>query len=202
MSTDPRTITLAPRGGRTRHTARLRPLLGVILLLGGIVLAQGCDEETTTGPPPCAAFTPDEDPGAGKVVARYGDESICEEAVVELVATDVNDAFGLNTRVTYNASANRFIGFSAGGTVLGSDGATVVPLIQEIVSGQIEIGMDRISDTGVDITGTGLLVTLFFAPSGTGSGALTLEEGCLWGAGDPPAPLSSVTCSGGTLSSR
>lgn len=194
MNREPRTIT--PRA------AHLRPLLGVILLLGGMVLAQGCDEETTTGPPPCAVFTPAEDPAAGTVVARYGDESTCEQAIVELVVTDVDDVFGLNTQVMYNASANRYIGYTTVGTVLGSDGASVVPLIAETTSGTIEIGMDRISDTGVDITGTGMLVQLYFSPSAVGSAPLTLEAGCLWGAGDPPVSLPAVTCSGGTLGSR
>ena len=51
------------------------------------------------------------------------------------------------------------------------------------------------------VTGTGLLVTLYFSPVTAGSGALTLDAGCLWGAGDPPASLPTVTCSGGTLAS-
>jgi hypothetical protein len=81
----------------------------------------------------------------------------------------------------------------------------MVPVIREVAAGQIEVGMDRFSDTGIDVSGTAFLLRLRFVVASTTAvtSDMTLDEGCLWdsdsGSSGEPGPMVGVTCSGGTL---
>ena len=187
--------------GTVRRSALLRA--GVGLLLATVLVAgPACDEDDTTGGSVvCVEFRPEQEPTSGAVTALMGSASTCELVLVELVVTDVDDVFGLQTTITYDTSVARLSGWSTTDSVLRSDDAEVASVVREVSSGTIELGITRVLEDGIDVTGTGTLIELFFLINrGTeGSGSFDVEQECLWGSQDPPQSKPDVACSGGTL---
>jgi len=182
---------------------QIRRLSGCLVLACGVALSGACSDDDAGLPEAvCVEFTPAEAPEAGKVVARAGAESTCDVAVVEIVATDIDDVFSIEADVLYDNVVVRYLGFDAGGSVLAADGVGIVPIVSEVEGGRITLGIARSASTGIDVSGTRLVVKLFFLNNliaGT-TGSLTLTDECLRGSEEPPDDVKpGLTCAGGTF---
>jgi len=182
---------------------QIRRLSGCLVLACGVALSGACGEDDAGIPDPvCVEFTPAAAPEAGKVVTRAATESTCDVAVVEIVATDIDDVFSIETDVLYDNIAVRYIGFNLEDSFLGADGVEIVPIVSEVEQGRITLGIARRASTGVDVSGTQSLVKLFFLNNlvaGT-TGSLTLTDECLRGSEEPPDDLKpGLICADGTF---
>ncbi len=167
-----------------------------------LLLVPGCsDDSSPISTELCIEFDGAQAPAPGTVSSRLGEDSVCEEAVVEIVATGLSDVFGIATTVEYDPEVAAYSGRSTIGSALGTD---LLVDIEEDPLGTLTIGVTRVSTTGVDITGTEVLIELFFEiwALNPDSGPMTLENNCLLDSGTPPEPIAGVTCSGGTLAVR
>jgi hypothetical protein len=182
---------------------RIRRLGCCLVVACGVALSGACSDDDAGVPDAvCVEFAPAEAPEAGMVTARAASESTCDVAVVEIVATDIDDVFSIETDVLYDNVAVRYLGFDAEGSVLGADGVEVVPIVSEVEDGRITLGIARRSSTGIDVSGTRLLVKLFFLnnPVAGTTGSLTLTDECLRGSEEPPDDVKpGLTCAGGTF---
>jgi hypothetical protein len=167
-----------------------------------LVSGSACDEgDPGGGSVVCVEFTADQAPTSGEVTALMSDETTCEAVIVELVVTDVNDVFGLQTMITYDTSIAQFAGWDSTNSVLRADGSEVASVVREIAAGELEVGVTRVLGDGIDVTGSAkILEVVFLINRNTeGAGSFTLEQECLWGSEDPPEPKLDVACSGGRL---
>jgi hypothetical protein len=121
-------------------------------------------------------------------------------AAVEVVGTDIGGVFAVATHVEYESAAVDFAGLETTGSALAKDGADLLVRVEELVLGELTIGVARNASNPVDIVGTELLITLFFVPIDRGDSAMTIETPCLTDGEEPPVPLGGVTCSGGSFS--
>jgi hypothetical protein len=182
---------------------RIRRLGYCLVLVCGVVLSGACGDDDAGVPEAvCVEFVPAEAPEAGKVAARAGAESTCEVAVVEIVATDIDDVFSIEADVLYDNVVVRYLGFDTEGSVLAADGVEIVPIVSEVEGGRITLGIARRSATGIDVSGTRLLVKLFFLNNliAGSTGSLTLTDECLRGSEEPPDDVKpGLVCSDGTF---
>jgi len=154
----------------------------------------------------CLEFTAASSSASGNVITRAGDDSSCSLAVLEVVATSIDDVWALSTSVTYDETLVTFDGYSTANSILAQDGAAVAASIEITDAGLLTVGVSRLdAEAGVNIGAEGgVLVELFFTPYSTtaASGALGLEDDCLLDSGgvdSGPAPIAGVNCYGGTL---
>ena len=70
-------------------------------------------------------------------------------------------------------------------------------LVEEITLGTLTVGAARNAADGIDVMGTGKLLTLVFIPVDTGDGDITITTPCVTGSEQPPVPKAGVACSGG-----
>jgi len=176
----------------------------IFLLTGLLLFAASCSNDPVAPRELCIEFTAAAQPNAGAVTSRLGADSECAAATIEIIATDINDLFAFESVVTYDPDVVLFAGYSMVGSVLESDGADVAVVVQQLALGELTIGATRVADVGVNAVGTELVIELFFlqfAQQAT-SGAVTLDEPCLLGNGEPPLPMNGVACSGGTVAVR
>jgi hypothetical protein len=148
----------------------------------------------------CIEFTAAGAPGVGNVVARAGAESSCEVAVIEWIATDVSDVFAIEGEITFDADAVRYGGFDLTGSVLSADGVQLVAIVNEVEQGRLTLGISRQAATGIDVSGSRLVVKLAFISNflaGTTS-TISVTDDCLLGSEDPPV-AKDLGCLGGTL---
>jgi hypothetical protein len=183
-----------------------RAILAALLLIGTLPGA-GCGGDNSPSPidEVCVEFAPDQAPAAGTLTPVLVEGSTCETIFVDLLATDVNDVFGLDTVLSYDSELVRFRGWSNAGSYLRNDGAELATLINENAIGEITIGMSRVLvQTGVDIAGPETLLRLEFdIATGTAqTGDVELRADCLLDSQDPPQSIQGVTCVGGTLTVR
>jgi hypothetical protein len=135
----------------------------------------------------------------GEVVMQEGAGSTCGAFQVELMVTDVTDVFSVVATVEYDPRFAAFFAMTTDGSVLSQDGTQLTPLVQESTLGTITLGVARNAATGIDVNGTGKLLTLFFAPFDEGTGDITITTPCLTGSQQPPVPKAGVGCSGAML---
>jgi hypothetical protein len=185
-------------------------LSAVALIAILLFSAPGCsDNNSPVSTELCIEFDSAQAPAPGTVTVRLSDDSVCEEVVVEIVVTDVDDVFGLRTVIEYDPDVAYYNDeWSALNSILGAD---LLVNIEEDPVGTLTVGVTRVATTGVDITGTEVLIELFLQrwAIDADSGPLTIEDGCLLDSGDPnanppvgPDTIPGVTCSGGTLAVR
>jgi hypothetical protein len=120
-------------------------------------------------------------------------------AIVEVVGTDAAGVFSVATHIEYDPRAVGFAGLETSGSALAKDGADLLARVEELVAGEITVGVARNASDPVDIVGTEVLMTLFFLPFDRGDSVMTIETPCLTDAAEPPQPLGGVTCSGGSF---
>lgn len=176
-------------------------LSAIALIATMLFLVPGCSDDSPVSTELCIEFDSSQAPASETVTSRLSEDSVCQEVVVELVVTDVNDVFGINTIIEYDPEVAAYSGRSTIGSVLGSD---LLVNIEENPIGTLTVGVTRVAATGVDVTGTEVLIELFFQiwAVDTDSGPLTMGDNCLLDSGPPPDIINGVTCSGGTLAVR
>jgi hypothetical protein len=168
---------------------------GVMLGCGG-----GGDDGGTGTMPTCVGFTAASPAASNTVSTRESSGSTCEVARLELVVTDVDDLFGASVTVTFDPAVVSYEGWSTTGSLLESDGADL-ELLENVDAGAVKIGVSRFgADTGIDVVGTRLLLTLRFRKA-TDNGAtpLAYTNGKLTGSEPQPQVKPGVTWVGGTL---
>ena len=194
------------RSGRKRSTGLILALVLPVLLLG-----QACDSGSGGGNPAelCIEFVGDNAPTPGTVTAQEVETSPCNLVEIDIVAMNVDDVFAFQSVVNYDPDTAAFLGFSLVDSALEGDldagtNADVTVDAEENVFGVVTIGATRIGPEGVDIVGEGILVKLAFARFSIDgrSGEFELDTNCLLNSATPPVPITSVTCSGGTLAVR
>jgi hypothetical protein len=180
----------------------------IFLLAGLLLFAAGCSDNPVATGELCIEFTATSQANAGTVTSRLGTDSQCAAAAIEIMATDITDVFAFQSHITYDPDVVVFGGYSTVGSVL-EEGSDVAVLVEEEALGELReltIGASRVAPAvGIDVDGSGLVITLFFSQSAlqATSGDLTLGEPCLLGYGvDEPLPKAGVACSGGTIRLR
>jgi hypothetical protein len=179
----------------------------VLLIAGLLLLAPACSDDPAVTPELCISFLAADQPGQGRVTARLDADSECQVAEIEIIVTDVDDVFAFTSTITYDIDVVTYLGYSLSGSVLQSGGTDVAVNISENDDlGTLTVGATRLSDTGIDVVGTELLIKLAFSQWAltTASGAFTLDATCLLdsGSGQEPELMGDVACSGGTISVR
>jgi hypothetical protein len=140
--------------------------------------------------------------GASGTVVAAEDSTDCDDLVVELAVTGVDDLFGAQFTVNFNPTHVSLQGVSKTGSVLESGGATVTtPLLNEIAPGQVQVGFTRQASTGVDVPGTAPLAWLMFrrVASAGSSGSLSFTDPALFDSDTPPQEIASITWFGAEL---
>lgn len=196
-------MTTHPSAGRSR---RGRRPAAALLLPAVLLLGQACGGGGGGGGASqlCIDFTPARAAESGTVSSQLSEDSSCQLAEIEIVATDIDDVFAFKSVVDYDPDVAVFLGFSLVGSALESDGGDVTVVVEEETFGELTIGATRIASTdGVNISGTQVLIKLAFARFAVAgsSGAFELDSQCLLSGGTPPTVLSN-TCTGGTLVAR
>jgi hypothetical protein len=177
-------------------------LKALLLVVTSVALAPACGggDGGTMAPALCLSFTGAQPPAPGRVAARAGSGGSCAARSVELVVTDVSDVFSGSFTVTFDPARVSFGGASAAGSLLAAGGTQVNVVQTNAQPGSVTIGIGRIgSSTGVNVTGSQVLVRLTFAPVSAGTSALGLTGGQLFGSQTPPQPKSGLTFTGGTF---
>jgi len=170
----------------------------------GLLFTLGCSDDSGGGAPAepsCVEYAAAAAASPGTVISQLKATSLCDVAEVEFVATDVTDVFGVDLEITYDTAIVQYVGFTTDRSVLSADSATIAAIGREIVPGRVELGLTREAPDGIDVVGTRVLVTAFFASSlERGVGLLATQDQCLLGSEDPPVVKPGVTCAGGTFS--
>jgi hypothetical protein len=149
---------------------------------------------------PCLAFVGTQSPAAGRVVARQAAGGSCAARAVEIVVTDVSDVFGAQFTLTFDATKVSYAGASSSGSFLTSGGVQVSVQEDGAATGTVTVGISRIGvSTGVNVTGSQVLVRLTFAPVAVGTSSLSISSAILFGSQTPPQPKPGLTWSGGSF---
>ena len=174
------------------------PLIAALLLSPGCGGGSGGDGGTINGM--CLSFAGAQAPAAGRVVVRLGTGGNCMAQFVELVVTDVTDVFSGSFTVSFDPTRVAFGNATSQGSFLAAGGAQVNVVQSTPQSGSVTVGISRVGvATGVNATGSQVLVRLSFAPVSAGSATMTLTGTQLFGSETPPQPKSGLTWSGGTF---
>jgi len=171
------------------------------VLTGILLVSSGCGGGDGGGATaaPCLSFVGAQAPAAGKVVARLAAGGSCAARAVEIVVTDVSDVFGAQLTLNFDASKLAYGGASSQGSFLTSGGAQV-SVQQDGTGGTVVVGISRIGvNTGVNVTGSQVLIRFTFAPLAVGSSTLSITSAQLFGSQTPPQPKPGLTWSGGSF---
>ena len=175
--------------------------VAVPVLIGVLLASAGCGGGDGGGATaaPCLSFVGAQAPAAGKVVARLAAGGSCAARAVEIVVTDVSDVFGAQFTVTFDPTQVSYAGASSTGSILASGGAQV-SVQQDGTGGNVAVGISRIGvNTGVNVTGSQVLIRLTFAPVAVGTSSLAVSNAQLFGSQTPPQPKPGLTWSGGSF---
>lgn len=178
----------------------MRAVVSVLTVL--LFVSTGCgggDGSGGAAAAPCLSFVGTQAPAAGRVVARLATGGSCSARAVEIVVTDVSDVFGAQFTLTFDATKVAYAGASSTGSFLTS-GAQVSIQEGNTGSGTVSVGISRIGvSTGVNVSGSQVLIRLTFAPRAVGSSSLSLSSAILFGSQTPPQPKPGLTWSGGSF---
>jgi hypothetical protein len=131
-----------------RDAVGLASAFAVILAL--LLPVPGCSEDETGGVlvAPCLDFNPGTMPVSQTVTTRLSDDSSCNVAALEIVATGVDDVWALDTTVTFDTELVFWTGYSTSDSVLGADGAAVVAVVESTAAGELTVGVTRVAPAG------------------------------------------------------
>jgi hypothetical protein len=190
------------RPARSQRTTRAGLAGCALVIVASVMLGcgGGGDNGGTGTMPACVGFTAASPAASNAVSTRESSGSTCEVARLELVVTDVDDLFGASFTVTFDPAVVSFDGWSTSGSLLDSDGVDL-ELLEDVDAGVVKIGVSRFGvDTGVDVVGTRLLLTLLFRKAAdSGATPLSYTNGKLIGSEPQPQVKPGVTWVGGTV---
>lgn len=169
----------------------------LVFLLGGAAACGGGGGGTPTRPPPPAGitFTPSGASGANSLALRRSPSSTNTVLALELVATDVDDLFGLSFDLDYPANLLDFES-SDEGSFLSTSGTVATTLqVAESGSGTLVVGQSRLGAVG-GVSGSGVLLVLQFRGVGNGSGMLAFDRNEAF---DPRGATQPVAWGGGSV---
>ena len=179
----------------------MRAVVSVLTAL--LVLSAGCgggSDGGTAAAASCVTFTGAQSPASGRVVARQAASGSCGARAVEIVVTDVSDLFGAQFTIAFDASKVSYAGASGQGSVLASGGTQVSVQEGSNSPGNVTVGISRIGvNTGVNASGSQVLIRLTFSPLTPGTSSLALTGAALFGSETPPQTKPGLTFSGGTF---
>lgn len=176
-------------------------LRALALVAASLALAPACGggDGGTVAPALCLSFTAAQPPAQGRVAVRQGSGS-CSARSLDVVVTDVSDVFSGSFTVTFDPARVAFGGASASGSFLAAGGTQVNVVQTNPQPGSVTVGISRVqSTTGVNVTGSQVLVRLSFSPVTAGTATLALTSAQLFGSQTPPQPKSGLTWTGGTF---
>lgn len=112
---------------------------------------------------------------ANSLSLRRGTGSSATVLVVEVVATQVTDLYGVAFDLRYPTAVLSYAGITEG-TFLDEEGSVATTLqVAETPPGNLVIGTSRLGDVG-SVTGTGVVVALEFRAQAAGSGAFSFDR--------------------------
>jgi hypothetical protein len=165
------------------------------LLLAALPLC-GCQDDDE---PPCLTFTPAASPASGTVSTTSTLGSQCDLLELQLLISDVPDVFAVSLGILYDPATVAFAGLFPEGALLDADGT---PLAVEVSGpeGALSAGVTRISTTGIDASGTRVLLRMRFSRlGGAGATPLTFDRPTMLGSETPPQEKPWVVWSGGVI---
>jgi len=189
--------TRAPLYGPTAFRLILAILFVVGTLAGCGSSSEDSGNDDFSGP--CLALTPSGVPGTGTVTLEEGSDSTCDDLEIDVMVTDVTDVFAVAFEFTYDSNFVTYQGYSTSGSFLGS--GPTVPVLEEFLdANRIGIGMGRLSQTGVNATGTELLIHLHFKrEQDSGTANVAFGAAAILGSETPPLPKAGIDWFGGLL---
>lgn len=174
----------------------------VALVLALLLAVTGCGSSGSSGvvvPPVVLSYVPAAGGGALTVTTTSG-TATNDTAVVEINATDVTDVLTASFVLQFDPATVSYLDFDIGSSHLSSDGATLQPIVQETTPGQLTVGLTRLSATGIDFTGTRLVLSVRFnRMSSSGMSTLSFANASLLDDSAPPAPIPGLQWFGGTF---
>jgi hypothetical protein len=168
---------------------RVEKIVPLLIFVLGASFMPGCGGnggETPTENPPCLRFEADSSPTSGEVTARRASASTCDQLILEIVVTDIDDVWAMGSRVTYPHSLLTYRSMDTSDTFLDDDGVGLQ--LEDGVDNQVDngngtttatFGVTRVGQDEPNISATGerILATLVFRRVGTGgSGQLALTD--------------------------
>ncbi len=147
-------------------------------------------------------YVPAPGTGLATVSTASGAGSTDGMAEVEIYVTGVLDVFTASFTLSFDAASVAFLDFDVAGSHLGSDGATIQPIVQQTQSGELTVGLTRLgaTATGIDFNGTQLLMRIrFVRAASSGTSTLTFGNNDLLDAMAPPQSIPGVQWFGGSF---
>jgi hypothetical protein len=187
--------------GGEMHRIPGRQLPASLVLLAALALSCSGGSDGGTGlASPCLGFSPAGSAGPSTVTTREAAGSNCDVAILEIVATDVDDLFTASFTVQFDPAIVRYDGLGISDSILASDGAQVEALEQE-QTGQVTVGVSRVAtSSGIDVVATQVILSISFrraAPGGATS--LDYSNTNLLGSETPPQVKPGIQWVGGSL---
>ena len=199
----------AKRTAATRwfELAHLATVVMAVAVLAG--LSPACDGDDNggggTSTTPCLQYESSGVPGAITVTTVDGEptDDECNILNVDLMVNDVQDLFGANFVVTYPVNVVAFGAAAGSGSILASGNTAVVVEASSTGTGEVTIGITRVSQTGIDVPDDGvgkLLIRLvFFQAASSGSGDLEFTTSQLMNSDTQPVEIPNSVWTGGTI---
>lgn len=178
-----------------------RLILACVLVASIAVALAGCGSSGGGGvmtPAIILTYVPASGMGAATVTTLSGAASTDGIAVVEIYVTGVLDVLAASFTINFDTTSVAFFDFDVTGSHLASDGASIQPIVQQIQSGELTVGLTRLDATGIDFNGTQLLMRIrFVRVASSGTSTLTFSNNDLLDAMAPPQPIPGVQWFGG-----
>ncbi|NIM01937.1 MAG: hypothetical protein GTN89_14280 [Acidobacteria bacterium] len=134
------------------------------------------------------------------VTTASGPGSDDSVAVVEVHVTDVTDVLSASFSLDFDPGVVTLADFDVVGSHLGSDGATIEPLVQLTQPGRVTVGVTRLAAAGIDFNGRRFLIRIRFQRrTAAGTSVLTFTNNNLLDSSTPPRPIPGVQWFGGTF---
>ena len=157
----------------------LSPPLVLALLLLTAPLACGGGGGGGGGPtqPPAPSITFSADapsPPANSVSLQRASSSQGSTLALDVVATDVEDLYGVAFDLLYTATAHDYVRVEEG-SFLSSDGMQTTLQLADAGSGRLIVGLTRRGESD-GISRSGVLMTVTFQAAGNGGGSLAFDQ--------------------------
>ena len=182
-----------------------RPFLFAMFAVAllGVLPSAGCGSSgggAVMTPTITLMYVPASAAGLATVTTASGAGSTDSIAVVEIYVTGVLDVLTASFTLNFDTASVAFLDFDVAGSHLGSDGATIQPIVQQTQTGELTVGLTRLAATGIDFNATQLLIRIrFVRAASSGTSTLTFGNNGLLDAMTPPQSIPGVQWFGGSF---